>query len=149
MVVNNETGVIHNLSEIEALLLNTKSEAFWLVDGVQSLGKFDLKLNSSRIDYAAFIGHKFYAPKGVGFLYSKKNAPLTPLIVGGGQENGLRSGTENLSSIAALGYVLQQLTSANSGVIFQSHEQLVTFRNKLISELKEIFPNIILNTPFE
>ena len=149
MAVNNETGVIQNLSAIEHFLLSVESSAFWLVDSVQALGKIDLNLNSSRIDYATFSGHKIYAPKGIGFLYSKQNAPITPLIVGGGQEKNLRSGTENLPGIAALGFVLKQLAMKNSEVTFQPHERLVFFRDKLLAELKAIFPKIIFNTPFD
>ncbi|OGV42964.1 MAG: hypothetical protein A3F46_00855 [Legionellales bacterium RIFCSPHIGHO2_12_FULL_42_9] len=149
MAVNNETGVIQNLAAIENVLLSIASSAFWLVDSVQALGKISLNLNSSRIDYATFSGHKLYAPKGIGFLYNKKNAPVIPLIVGGGQEKNFRSGTENLPGIAALGFVLKQLVMPNSEVTFQSNEQLVFFRGKLLSELKAIFPNIIFNTPFD
>ena len=147
MAVNNETGVIQNLLAIENALVSISSKIYWLVDCVQALGKLDLKLNSSRIDYAAFSGHKFYAPKGTGFLYKKNDAPITPLIVGGGQEKNFRSGTENLPGIAALGFVLKQLQSENSEVSFQLNDQLVVFRDKLVSVLKEIFPGIIFNTP--
>jgi cysteine sulfinate desulfinase/cysteine desulfurase-like protein/glyoxylase-like metal-dependent hydrolase (beta-lactamase superfamily II)/rhodanese-related sulfurtransferase len=148
MAVNNETGIIQNLAEIEQTLRKTQSTALWLVDGVQALGKIPLQLKNSRIDYAAFSGHKFHAPKGVGFLYCKKNAPIFPLMVGGGQENGIRSGTENLPAIAAFGFVLERFLK-NEPIIFQPHEQLTLYRDKLISELKLIFPGIIFNAPFD
>ena len=149
MAVNNETGVIQNLSAIEATLKNANSDAYWLVDCVQSLGKLDMKLSSSRIDYATFSGHKLYAPKGIGILYFKKNAPYTPLIVGGGQEKDLRSGTENLPGIAGLGYILKQLTIGSDSPVFQTHDRLCSFRDKLIAALKEAFPKIVFNTPIE
>lgn len=113
MAVNNETGVIQDLAAIEKALLESGSDAYWLVDCVQALGKVPLALDRSRIDYAPFSGHKLYAPKGIGFLYVSKRAPLVPLIVGGGQERGLRSGTENLPGVAAFGAVLEML--ANGG----------------------------------
>lgn len=149
MAVNNETGVIHNLAEIEQTLIDLNSEALWLVDSVQSLGKLDLQLNSSRIDYAVFSGHKFYAPKGIGFLYYSKRAPLSSLIVGGGQENNFRSGTENLPGIAALSYVLRQFLENGNKAIFQSSKQLAFFRDKIVSQLRSIFPEVVFNTPFQ
>ena len=79
------------------------SPALWLVDGVQGLGKLDLRLAERRIDYAPFSGHKLYAPKGIGMLYVREGAPFTPLLAGGGQESASRSGTENTAGIAALG----------------------------------------------
>ncbi|MGC3986580.1 MAG: aminotransferase class V-fold PLP-dependent enzyme [Pseudorhodoferax sp.] len=69
---------------------------------------------ATRIDYAAFSGHKLYAPKGIGMLYVREGAPFTPLLAGGGQEAGLRSGTENTAGIAALGAVLEAV--ARGGV---------------------------------
>jgi len=149
MAVNNETGVIQNLAVIEKLLNESGSQALWIVDCVQALGKLDLKLNASRIDYAPFSGHKLYAPKGIGFLYVKKDSPFTPLIVGGGQEKGLRSGTENLPGVAALGAVLDQLLDQTENSAFHSHAQLQEFRNKLVTELKVAFPKIEFNTPFD
>jgi cysteine desulfurase len=149
MAVNNETGVIQNLAAIETALINTNSEAYWLVDCVQALGKINLNLNATRIDYAVFSGHKIYAPKGIGFLYRKENTPFTPLIVGGGQEKNYRSGTENLSGIAGFGYILEQLSIKDNHAAFQSHQRLCYFRDLLITVLKEIFPRIIFNTPIE
>jgi cysteine sulfinate desulfinase/cysteine desulfurase-like protein/glyoxylase-like metal-dependent hydrolase (beta-lactamase superfamily II)/rhodanese-related sulfurtransferase len=149
MAVNNETGVIQNLSAIEFLLKEINSQTFWLVDCVQGLGKLELKMDSSRIDYAPFSGHKLYAPKGIGFLYVKKGIPITPLIVGGGQEKGFRSGTENLPGVAALGVVLEQLLNPSEKSSFHSHHQLVQFKNQIVSELKRAFPKIEFNTPFD
>jgi cysteine sulfinate desulfinase/cysteine desulfurase-like protein len=73
MAANNESGVISDLDGIEAALAD--SPALWLVDGVQGLGKLDLRLAERRIDYAPFSGHKLYAPKGIGLLYVREGAP--------------------------------------------------------------------------
>jgi cysteine sulfinate desulfinase/cysteine desulfurase-like protein len=107
MAANNETGVVSDLAGIAAAL--EASPALWMVDCVQALGKLKLDLSSTRIDYAPFSGHKLYAPKGIGMLYVRAGAPFTPLIMGGGQEAGQRSGTENMAGIAALGAVLAAL----------------------------------------
>ncbi len=144
MAANNETGIVTDLAGIEAALEG--SDCFWMVDGVQALGKLPLKLAASRIDYAPFSGHKLYAPKGIGLLYVREGAPFTPLMAGGGQEGSLRSGTENMSGIAALGAVLAAL---EDGSTFRSHAELTGYRNALAEALREAFPGIVFNAPLE
>lgn len=144
MAANNETGIITDLAGIEALLKD--HPAYWLVDGVQALGKLPLKLSQHRIDYSLFSGHKLYAPKGIGLLYVHKDAPFTPLLAGGGQEGSLRSGTENVSGIAALGAVLEALSDGHT---FREHATLEKFRLQLLDAVKEAFPGLILNAPLE
>lgn len=146
MAANNETGVVSNLTAIQKVLTQANSKALWLVDGVQALGKLDLDLHNSRIDYAPFSGHKLYAPKGIGMLYVRRGAPFTPLLAGGGQEGGLRGGTENVPGIAALGAVLQALQRGNT---FASHTALRGYRDQLEHCLRNAFPAIALNTPLE
>jgi cysteine desulfurase len=149
MAVNNETGVVQNLSAIESLLNEVQSKVLWLVDCVQALGKIDLHLNSHRINYAPFSGHKLYAPKGIGFLYVSPGSPFSPLIVGGGQEKGFRSGTENLPGVAALGAVLEKLGQGKKDSSFHPHSQLNDFRNRLVFSLKNSFPKVVFNAPLE
>jgi cysteine desulfurase len=144
MAANNETGIVTDLAGIEALLKD--HPAYWLVDGVQALGKLPLKLSQHRIDYSLFSGHKLYAPKGIGLLYVHKDAPFTPLLAGGGQEGSLRSGTENVSGIAALGAVLEALSDGHT---FREHATLEKFRLQLLDAVKEAFPGLILNAPLE
>lgn len=144
MAANNETGVITDLVGIESLIQH--SPAFWLVDGVQALGKLPLKLNQHRIDYSLFSGHKLYAPKGIGMLYVRNGAPFTPLLAGGGQESSLRSGTENVSGIAALGAVMQALSDGTS---FRDHATLSRFRLQLLDAMRDAFPGLILNASLE
>lgn len=144
MAANNETGVISDLDGIEAALAG--SNAFWLVDGVQALGKLDLHLKDRRIDYAPFSGHKLYAPKGIGLLYVREGAPFTPLMAGGGQESSLRAGTENMSGIAALGAVLAAL---EDGRTFRTHAEMTHFRHTLAEALRDAFPGIVFNAPLD
>lgn len=144
MAANNETGVISDLDGIEAALAG--SSALWMVDGVQALGKLPLRLAERRIDYAPFSGHKLYAPKGIGLLYVREDAPFTPLLAGGGQEGALRSGTENMSGIAALGAVLAAL---EDGRTFRDHATLVAFRDRLAAALQQAFPGLVFNAPPE
>ncbi|MBI3349809.1 MAG: aminotransferase class V-fold PLP-dependent enzyme [Burkholderiales bacterium] len=144
MAANNETGVISDLDGIEAALAG--SPALWMVDGVQALGKLPLRLAERRIDYAPFSGHKLYAPKGIGLLYVRDGVPFTPLLAGGGQEGSLRSGTENMSGIAALGAVLAAL---EDGRTFRDHATLVAFRDHLADALQHAFPGLVFNAPPE
>lgn len=144
MAANNETGVVTGLVGIGATLVGSK--ALWMVDCVQGLGKLPLDLGNTRIDYAPFSGHKLYAPKGIGMLYVREGAPYTPLVMGGGQEAGLRSGTENMAGIAALGAVLAAL---EEGGTFRSPTELYGFREKLAASLRSAFPGIVFNAPFD
>lgn len=146
MAANNETGVVSDLDGIAAVLRDTASPALWMVDCVQALGKLPLALADSRIDYAPFSGHKLYAPKGIGMLYVREGAPYTPLMCGGGQEAGQRSGTENMSGIAALGAVLDAL---ERGDTFLGDEALQACRARLVSALEQAFPGIVFNAPLE
>ena len=144
MAANNETGVVSDLHGIEAVLRDTGSDALWLVDCVQALGKLPLDLAASRIDYAPFSGHKLYAPKGIGMLYVRRGAPYTPLMCGGGQEDGQRSGTENMAGIAALGAVFSAL---ERGDTFRDGATLLACRARLVAALEAALPGIVFNAP--
>ncbi|SEO45978.1 Cysteine sulfinate desulfinase/cysteine desulfurase [Duganella sp. CF517] len=146
MAANNETGVVSDLDGIEAVIRETGTAAYWMVDCVQALGKLALDLAATRIDYAPFSGHKLYAPKGVGMLYVRAGAPFTPLIMGGGQESGQRSGTENMAGIAALGVVLAAL---ERGDTFRGHDELWRFRARLADSLRAALPGVVFNNPFD
>jgi len=144
MAANNETGVVSDLEGIARVLREHGPRAYWMVDCVQALGKLALDLATTRIDYAPFSGHKLHAPKGIGLLYVRDGAPYTPLMIGGGQESGQRSGTENMAGIAALGAVLQAL---EEGTVFRSHAEMETMRERLEAALRDAFPGIVFNAP--
>jgi cysteine sulfinate desulfinase/cysteine desulfurase-like protein/rhodanese-related sulfurtransferase len=146
MAANNETGVISDLAAIEEVLAETGSSVYWMVDCVQALGKIALSLAHTRIDYAPFSGHKLCAPKGIGMLYARAGVPFTPLIMGGGQEGGQRSGTENMAGIAALGAVLKAL---EEGGAFRSHDELAACRDRIAGALRRAFPGILFNAGFD
>ena len=145
MAVNNETGVYQDLKLIEKTIRSANPNALWMVDSVQAVGKLDLKVSELSIDYAPASGHKLYAPKGIGFLYVREGAPFMPLLAGGGQESGARGGTENLPGVAALHAVLQAMEDG----LFNDHETMIGYRDRLIESLQEAFPKIVFNTPFE
>lgn len=102
MAVNNEVGSVQPIAEVGEILKDYPSIHFH-VDAVQALGMSELVLGeNSRVDMAVYSGHKFKAPRGVGFMYLKEGRQLAPLLTGGGQEKSMRSGTENLPAIAAM-----------------------------------------------
>ncbi|AOT07916.1 aminotransferase class V-fold PLP-dependent enzyme [Pseudoalteromonas luteoviolacea] len=147
MAVNNETGVKQNLYELEKVIRVHNQSVAWLVDCVQALGKMELNMDAISIDYAPFSGHKLYAPKGIGFLYIRAGKPYIPFIAGGGQESGMRSGTENLPGIAGLCTLFSLLKSQSH--IFNSIKKLQQHRKMLIDALLYTFPKITFHSRFE
>ncbi len=145
MAANNETGVKQDLLQLEQLIRSVNPQVYWMVDCVQALGKMSLDIARTSIDYAPFSGHKLYAPKGIGFLYVRKGTPYQPFIAGGGQESGLRSGTENLPGIAALHAVFNELAKVSDSA-FQPETVLWQYRQHLIAALQQVFPALRLNS---
>ncbi|MXR67828.1 aminotransferase class V-fold PLP-dependent enzyme [Shewanella sp. JBTF-M18] len=148
MAVNNETGVYQDLKALDTCIREHNPEVFWMVDCVQALGKRPLALAQTSIDYAPFSGHKLYAPKGIGFVYIRDGAPFTPFIAGGGQEGGLRSGTENLPGMAALNQVFAMLLAEQDSA-FHSPSTLADYREQLAQALKRAFPTLVFNHSFD
>ncbi|QYJ81992.1 aminotransferase class V-fold PLP-dependent enzyme [Shewanella aegiceratis] len=148
MAVNNETGVYQDLKALDTCIRKHNPEVFWMVDCVQALGKRPLALAQTSIDYAPFSGHKLYAPKGIGFVYIRDGAPFTPFIAGGGQEGGLRSGTENLPGMAALNQVFAMLLAEQDSA-FHSLSTLIDYREQLAKALKRAFPTLVFNHSFD
>jgi cysteine desulfurase len=109
MAVNNEIGAIQPIEEVGELLKQYPNISYH-IDGVQGIGKglHDAIFND-RVDFVTFSGHKFHAPRGVGFMYKRSGKKIAPLITGGGQEKNLRSSTENLPAIAAMAKALRLL----------------------------------------
>jgi cysteine desulfurase len=101
MWANNETGVIAPMHEIVALA--HAAGALVHTDAVQAAGKIHLDVQTTPVDFLSLSGHKMHAPKGIGALYISQRARFAPLLVGGGQENERRGGTENVPGIIALG----------------------------------------------
>lgn len=101
MFGNNEVGTLQPISEI-AKICNSKKILFH-TDAVQAVGKIPIDVKELGVDFLSISSHKLYGPKGIGALYIKNGVDLIPFIFGGGQENGLRSGTENVANIVGFG----------------------------------------------
>ena len=148
MAVNNETGVYQDINLLDQTIRANNKNTAWMVDCVQALGKTNLELAKTSIDYAPFSGHKLYAPKGVGFMYVKESAPFTAFIAGGGQESGLRSGTENLPGLAALNVIFSMLNKESENT-FTPVKTLHLYRQQIAAALTLAFPKIVFNHSFE
>ncbi|MGP6363968.1 cysteine desulfurase family protein [Streptococcus dysgalactiae] len=110
MAVNNEMGAIQPIQAISKMLADHSTVTFH-VDAVQAIGKIPTATYlTERVDLASFSGHKFHAVRGVGFLYKKYGKRLNPLLTGGGQEQEMRSTTENVAGIASMAKALRMVT---------------------------------------
>ncbi|OLS02941.1 cysteine desulfurase family protein [Tissierella creatinophila] len=105
--VNNEIGTIQDIKEIKNIIKLKNSKVILHVDGIQSFGKIDFSIKDLGIDTFSFSSHKIHGPKGVGGLYVKRDLKLSPIVFGGNQERGMRSGTENVSGIIAFGKAVE------------------------------------------
>ncbi|MDO4449083.1 MAG: cysteine desulfurase family protein [Lachnospiraceae bacterium] len=103
MYVNNEVGAVMPVEEIAALVHEKSPKALFHVDAIQAFGKYRISPKKMGIDLLSVSGHKIHGPKGVGFLYINEKAKIQPQILGGGQQGGMRSGTDNVPGIAGLG----------------------------------------------
>ncbi|MED5248507.1 MAG: cysteine desulfurase family protein [Candidatus Neomarinimicrobiota bacterium] len=136
MYVNNEVGTIQN---IEDLIDVAQSHTIpFHSDCVQAVGKLPISTKNINPDYMSFSAHKFYGPKGIGFLYKKSGAHLKPLIIGGSQESNVRAGTENISGIAGLGIAAELVNTNLNNRIEHLSELENYFKNTLIKQSPEI-----------
>jgi cysteine desulfurase len=109
--VNNETGAINDIRKLCALTKAANPSAIFHSDGVQALGKIPVNLTDSGVDLYSLSAHKLNAPKGCGALYVRKGVHLNPIVYGGGQEEGLRSSTENVGAIIAFSDMVSYYTA--------------------------------------
>lgn len=142
--VNNELGTIEPVYKAAEIIKNNNQRTIFHVDGIQAFAKIYSKLNNSKIDLYSISGHKIHAPKGVGALFIRKGVELRPLVFGGGQENQLRSGTENVPAIAGLGAVLAKIKKITAAE--EKNKKLLKKKDYLLQKLKQI-ENIHVNSP--
>lgn len=139
MHVNNETGSVQPIKEIGSLLKEKRNILFH-VDGVQSVGKLPVRLRDWGVDLFTASAHKVGGPRGVGLLYVRDGIQLKPLMAGGGQEEGLRPGTENVAAIVAAAKAFR-LAMESQG---QRRAAMEALRNRLVRCVQEI-PELVLN----
>ncbi|MCR5530010.1 MAG: cysteine desulfurase [Saccharofermentans sp.] len=152
--VNNETGSILPLDEIKAIRDKKNRNTKIYLDCVQSLGKLPVDMRKLGVDMAAFSGHKIHSLKGVGMLYVNKNTKIDPFIVGGGQQGGMRSGTQSLVLAAAFTVALKdavegrEVSYKNAAEINSYLREELTKRKAVINSPEDALPHV-LNVAFE
>lgn len=150
MYANNEIGTIQPIAEIGKFIknINTKrytlnpksSRVYFHTDAVQAANYLDCNTDKLGVDLLTMSSHKIYGPKGVGALYIKKGTSIKPLAYGGGQEFGLRSGTENVAGIAGFGAAIEQVLHRSSDA-----EKIRALRDRLIGGVLKNIPSARLN----
>ena len=140
MMVNNETGAVMPVEKIGCLLKEKCPNALYHVDAIQGFGKFRIYPKKWGIHLLSVSSHKIHGPKGVGFLYIDSKAKVQPLILGGGQQNGMRSGTDNVPGIAGLGVAAQKVYRN----LDRNVEHLYELKERMADGLNSI-DNVVIN----
>lgn len=143
--VNNEIGTIQDIKRINEIIEERNPKILLHLDGVQSFGKIDFNLKELGVDTYSFSGHKVHGPKGIGGLYIRKGLNLSPIIFGGNQEEGLRSGTENLQGIIGLGEAVRILNINQE----EEAQKIRTLKEYMLNRLIGEVDYIKINTPFD
>lgn len=143
MHVNNEIGTIQPIEEIGKYLKSLDEKIYLHVDAVQSYAKIKFRPSRYNIDFMSVSGHKLHGPKGIGFMYVKENNRIKPLLTGGGQEIGIRSGTENVPGIYGIGEAVKVINKDLEGTIDKIRE----LRDLLKEEILANIDDVKINTP--
>ena len=143
MLVNNETGAVYDIKSLDAIRKRNAPEAFLHTDAVQGFCKLPYSLSALGADLISVSGHKIHAMKGVGALFIKKGIRVPVRMHGGGQESGLRSGTENLAGIASFGKAVEEYTAEKSERLGKIKE-LCEFTKQTLAEK---CPYVLINSP--
>lgn len=143
MFVNNEIGAIEPIEEAGRVIKSINPDIVFHVDAVQAYGKVMIRPRSMNIDLLSVSGHKIHGPKGIGFLYIRKGTKIVPICYGGGQQRGMRSGTENVPGIVGLALAAKMCYTD-----FDAHiEKLYELKKYLVESLKEKLSDIQINGP--
>lgn len=142
MYVNNETGTLQPIEEMGDILKEHRKVLFH-VDAVQAYGKIPVKVKEKSIDLLTLSAHKIHGPKGIGALFVRSGVHLQPLIYGGGQEHGLRSGTENVAGIAGFAKAVQITMKS----LEEASAHMRELQGALISGIQREIPHVRINTP--
>lgn len=127
MYVNNEIGSVQNISEISKKIKEKIPQVLLHVDAIQAYGKYNIYPKREGIDLLSVSGHKIHGPKGSGFLYVRDKVKVKPILFGGGQQKGMRSGTENVPAIAGIGQAAKE--------VYENHNA----KRAKLYELKQAF----------
>ena len=134
MQVNNEIGALQPIEEAGKVIKATNPKTLFHVDAIQSFGKMTILPKKLNVDLLSVSGHKIHGPKGSGFLYIKDKTKIKPIVHGGGQQKGMRSGTENVPAIAGLAVAVEEMY----GNLEANREHLFELRDYFIAEVEQI-----------
>lgn len=134
MQVNNEIGALQPIEEAGKLIKAMNAKTLFHVDAIQSYGKMTILPKKANIDLLSVSGHKIHGPKGSGFLFVKEKTKIKPIVHGGGQQKGMRSGTENVPAIAGLGVAAEEMY----GNLEANRQWLFELRDYFITEVEKI-----------
>ena len=140
MLVNNETGAVTDIGAIARAMKKAGSQALLHTDAVQAFMKLPFTVKTLGADLVSVSGHKIHAPKGIGALYIKNGVKLKPYLLGGGQENGRRAGTEAMPQIAAFGAACQTAREH----LQENYERMAALRQLAIDELRRDIPELVV-----
>ena len=142
MMVNSETGALHDIPAIAAACRRKNPGILFHTDCVQAFGRLEIAPARWGVQLVSVSGHKIHAPKGVGALYVAKGVRLLPPLYGSGQERGLRPGTENLPGICAMGLAAERMNARRA----ENAAHFTALRQKLITNLSQS-PAVCINSP--
>lgn len=145
MAVNNEIGTVQAMAEISAAVKAANGSTLVHTDAVQALGNIPVDLHAWGVDLAAFSAHKLGGPKGTGALYVRSHVPVEPVLHGGGQEGGVRSGTLNVAGIAGFGAAAEIAAKE----VHEKSERLTVLRARLWDGIRAALPDSTLNGELE
>ncbi len=143
MHTNNEIGSLQPIAEAGALIKRCNPQTLFHVDAVQGFGKFRIYPKKMQIDMLSVSAHKIHGPKGIGFLYLREGAKVNPIMYGGGQQKGMRSGTENVAGIAGMAMAAQMVYQN----LDSDMERMYGLRDMLINGVSHIEGVIINGCP--
>lgn len=134
MAVNNEVGAVLDVTALGKTVKDYDSSIVFHVDAIQSYGKINIYPGRQNIDLMSVSSHKFHGPKGCGFLYIREKTKIKPIIYGGGQQKGMRSGTENVPGIAGMGLAAEKVCAAME----KNNVHMLEIKRFFASELMQI-----------
>ena len=138
ILINNETGVIQDVAEIGKMIKQKNKNTLFHVDAVQAFGKYDIDVEKMNIDLLTMSAHKINGPKGIGMLYKRQGLKVKPYILGGGQQQGQRSGTENGAGVVGLGVAADicfQNMKKNQQTVFEIKK---TLSERILNEISDV-----------
>ena len=139
MYVNNEVGAVEPVEEISKIIKAKNPSTLYHVDAIQAYGKYVIRPKKQGIDLLSVSSHKIHGPKGVGFLYIRNGVKIKPLIYGGGQQAGMRSGTENVPGVAGFGAAATEMSTNQAEKV----QKLIELKDYMTDRLGEIEGTVI------